>query len=340
MKQYVFRVGFIVLSFSLTLTALWSVPQHQAHATTLSPTRLELDADPGKRIQSTIKIYNDEKISRTYYLSAATFETKDETGEPEFVPGTSGLVSWLSFANSIEVGAQESREVPVSISVPANAEPGGYFAAVFASVVPPSERDSGTVAVQTDTGVLILFRVNGQFPTDDSILEFDTKNKQHWFANLPIEFYFRFQNSGADRAQPLGDILIKNIFGNLTKIVTANKGAGNVLPKSVRKFDSAWVTNGGDEVEKHTGVVEYPKFTGFWSHVQYEWKNFAFGRYHAELNVTVNNDSSRSHAKDFAFWIVPWHLLLTILVVGGLFFGIVLAAAVIILSLLTRRNRR
>lgn len=341
MNKYILRLGFIALSFVLVLISIVSVLPAPVQATTMSPTRLELDADPGKKTQSTIKISNDDDVKRTFYLSAARFETKDETGQPVFVPGDKeGLVSWFSFASSVEIGSKQSKEVPIFITVPQTAEPGGYFAAVFASIIPPAERDSGTVAVQTDVGTLILFRVNGQFPTDDAVIEFDTKDKKHWYANLPVEFYFRFQNSGADRAQPLGDITIKNIFGGVTKIITSNNGAGNVLPKSIRRFESAWVTSGGDKLEQHNGPVEYPKFSGFWSHVQYEWKNFEFGRYHADLNITVNNDASRVHAKDLAFWVVPWHLLLTVLVIGGLFFGIVLALAIIVVALVMRRRRR
>jgi hypothetical protein len=341
MKKNFARAGLVVLSSLLILVSIWSVPEHKAQATTMSPTRLELDADPGKKIQSTIKIYNDGDSAHTFYLSAAKFETKDETGQPEFVPeDKEGLVSWFSFAPSIDIAPKQSKEVPIFVTVPANAEPGGYFAAVFASIIPPASKESGAVAVQTDTGTLVLFRVNGQFPISDSILEFNTKNKKHWLANLPVEFYFRFQNSGSDRAQPLGDITIKNLFGSITKIVTANKGAGNVLPQSIRRFESAWVTSGGDQVEQNTGAIQEPKFTGYWSHVQYEWHNFAFGRYHAHLNVTVNNDSSRSHAKDVSFWVIPWHLLLLILVGGGLFFGIILVLAIIVVAALMRSRKR
>ena len=341
MKHSTLRFGLSGLGIVLLAVGILAPPQNRALATTMSPTRVDLDADPGAKTQTSIKIYNDDKVKRTFYLSAATFETKDETGQPEFVWGDKeGLVSWLSLASSVEIGPQQSKEVPVFVTVPENAQPGGYFAAVFASIIPPADRDSGTVAIQSDVGTLVLFRVNGEFPKDDAIIEFDVKNKKHWHANLPVEFYFRFQNSGADRAQPLGDITVKNLFGGIAKIITANRGAGNVLPKSIRRFESAWVTSGGGKTEENNGTVEYPKFSGFVSHVKYEWNNFAFGRYRADLNVTVNNDASRSHAKSLVFWIVPWHLLLVISAVALLFFGVVLAAVLIIVLLILRYRRR
>ncbi len=284
-------------------------------ATTMSPTRMELDADPGTTTYANIKIYNDEKAKRTYYLSAAKFETQGETGDPVFVPEERGeLVSWFKFPDSVEVGGQQYKELAVQIDIPQDAKPGGYFAAVFASVVPPINNDPGAVSIQSDVGTLILFRVNGDFPKDDSIVEFNTKDKKHWYSKIPVEFYFRFRNAGADRAQPLGDITVKNIFGQVTKIIPANKGAGNVLPQSIRRFDSAWVTVGGDtDIEQHTGPVTYPTFKNFWSHVQYEWNNLAIGRYTANIKVTVNNDASRTHSEKVAFWVIPWHLIVTIL---------------------------
>ncbi len=299
---------------TLVLGILINLLPAEVKATTMSPTRLELDADPGKSTTLNIKIYNDEKVKRTYYLSAAKFETQGETGDPVFVPSErDGLVSWFSFPDSVEVGGQQYKEVAVSVNVPENAAPGGYFAAVFASVIPPTNNDPGAVSIQSDVGTLVLFRVNGDFPKDDSIVEFDTKNKKHWYSKIPIEFFFRFRNAGADRAQPLGDITIRNTFGQVTKIIAANKGAGNVLPQSIRRFDSAWVNAGGDDIEQHTGPVNYPKFKNYWTHVQYEWNNFAFGRYTANLKVTVNNDASRVHNEKVAFWVIPWHLISVIL---------------------------
>ncbi len=314
-----------------------------AQATTMSPTRYEISGDPGKTTEAVVKIYNDEKVKRTYYLSAAKFETQGETGDPVFVPSErDGLVSWFSFPDSVEVGGQQYKEVAVSVNVPENAAPGGYFAAVFASVIPPTNNDPGAVSIQSDVGTLVLFRVNGDIPTKDSIVEFSTKDKKKWHSNLPVEFYFRFQNSGGDRAQPLGDITIRNIFGRVSKIVTANKGAGNVLPESIRRFDSAWVTSGGgkDKIEKFTGAVQQPEFDGFWSHVQYEWNNFAFGRYRADLHLTVNNDASRNHESKLIFWVIPWHLLLLVFGSAILFFGLLLATLLVIVLLILRYRKK
>ncbi len=285
-----------------------AVPAHFAKAITMSPVRMEIAVDPGAQYNGVIKIYNDEPKEKTLYLSIEKFTYKDESGDPSFLAGqTDELVAWTSITPSVVVPSHEFKEVPFTINVPTGVEPGGYFGAVFASIIPPVPGGS-EVSLENHLGTLLLLRVNGDFPKVDTLREFDTKNHQHWFSNVPVELYFRFSNAGADRSQPLGDIEIKNIFGNTTKIIPANRGAGNVLPQSTRLFEVAWVTTGGDKTEAHAGPAEQPKFDGFWSHVQYEWHHFAFGRYTANLELTVGNDSSRKFTEKTVFYVIPWHL--------------------------------
>ncbi len=332
MKTKSFWFGISLFSVLIGL-----VPQQLAQAVTMSPTRLELAADPGKGTSGVVKVYNDERVPRTLYLAAAKFESKDETGIPEFVPERDGIPSWITIQSSVDVPPLEAREVSFTVNVPVGTDPGGYFAAIFASVLPPTPGD-GMVAVKSDVGTLLLFRVNGDFPEGETILEFATKDKKI-FNHLPIEFYYRFQNSGADRAQPLGDITIRNWFGGLSKIVSANKGAGNVLPQSIRRFEAAWITSGGEDVETNYEKPVYPEFETFWAAVKYQAENFALGYYSAELNLTVNNDSSRNYNKHTSFWVLPWQLLLVVLAVLVVFvLPLVLLTGAIIVYFRRRRQ--
>lgn len=330
-KRYVLLVVFAVVGLGL-------LPSNLANAVTMSPVRIELAADPGKQTSGIVKVYNDDVVARTLYLTAAKFENKDESGEPKFVAGIDGIVSWLDIQPTVFVPSKDAVEVSFKVNVPVATDPGGYFAAIFASILPP-EPDAGSVALKSDVGTLLLFRVNGQFPEGETILEFNTLDKKKVFNHLPIEFYYRFQNDGADRALPLGDITIRNTFGGLTKIVTANIGPGNVLPESVRRFQSAWVTSGGDDIEHNYDKVVYPEFKNFADAVRYQWQNFALGRYSANLQLTVNNDASRSYAKSLSFWVFPWQLLLVVLAAIIVFVLPLLLLLFIILMYLRRRRR-
>ncbi len=330
--QLALTVVFAIFS-ALTINA------EKAQAVTVSPVRIELAVDPGQSIDSSIKIYNNERGVKTYYLFAAKFDSQDETGQPHFIPNDkTGIVSWTNLPTSIDVGPQQSQNVNFSISVPAGTDPGGYFGAVLISQIPPSP--SGfDISLQSEVGTLLFLKVNGNFKQGETILEFETKDKNHTFNHLPIEFFFRFQNSGADRAQPIGDITLKNMFGGTAKIISANPSAGNVLPESVRKFEMAWVTAGGDIVERFNDKIEYPEFLSFTDAVKYQWKHFAVGKYTANLQLVVNNDSSRHYAGTLSFWVFPWQLLLVIAVATIVFMGPLLLLVIVIIWLI-RRNRR
>lgn len=328
-----------IFVFTVVALVCGLLPQGLARAVTMSPIRIELAANPGAQTSGVVKVYNDEKVERTLYLSVANFESKDETGQPMFVPGTGLLVSWVNIQPSIVVPPLEAREVPFNIAVPKDVDPGGYFAAIFASIIPPAPGE-GMVAVQSDVGTLILFKVNGEFPEGETILEFDTKDNKKIFNRLPVEFYYRFQNDGADRAQPLGDITIRNLFGGVSKIVSANFNAGNVLPESVRRFETAWVTAGGDDIEQFHDTVVHPELNNFWEIVKYQASNFALGRYSADVQLTVNNDASRSYSKSTSFWVLPWQLIVVALAVLVLFIMplLLLLGAIIVYFRRRRKN--
>ena len=172
--------------------------------------RLELTANPGETIQSSIKLINETQSSEVLYTTTLNFEPKgDESGEPNFVPTKDGLAAWVRTDYSVTLGPKEQKVLPFTIQVPADTEPGGYFGALFTSTTPPKENTDGSVMLTERVGSLILLRVNGELADSGDILEFGTKNKSFWHTTLPITFYYRFQNSGLDRVRPLGDIIVK-----------------------------------------------------------------------------------------------------------------------------------
>ncbi len=315
------------------------LPYNMAQAVTMSPIRIELATDPGTEVSGVVKVYNDQRNERTLYLSVAKFENQDETGQPKFVKEKDQLAEWLKIQSEITIGGLEAKEVPFTINVPSGTDPGGYFAAIFASVVPPAPEGGGTVSLQTDVGTLVLFRVNGEFPEGETILEFNTKDKKKIFNHLPIEFYYRFQNDGADRARPLGDITIRNLFGGVSKIVSANYSSGSVLPESIRKFEAAWITAGKDKVEQNHNTVVQPEFKNFFEAVKFQFSNFALGRYSADIQLTVNNDTSRMYAKSTSFWVIPWQLIVVVLAIIILFILPLLLLLIVVVTYLRKKKR-
>lgn len=339
--NYKYLENKILLTLFLTfLIIFFGAPTYKAKAVTVSPIRIELATDPGTSKAGSFKVTNDETKQVTYQIIVAKFETKDETGEPAFVPGKDGIPSWIETASSVTIESHGSKVIPFNISVPENAEPGGYFAGIFVSKTAPNVSGEADIGLESNVGTLIFLRVNGAFIEGETILEFNTKDKKKFFTSLPVEFYYRFQNSGEDRVKPLGDIIIKNIFGITSKILNANRTAGSVLPKSIRKFFAVWQTSGGNTIEQSSSEVQnQPEGQSYFQTLKWQWQHFALGRYVAHTTVTVNNDASRSYSKSTSFWVVPWQLVGTIILGLTIIFGVLLGLAIIIVLLILRKRK-
>lgn len=292
----IFTISSLLLIVFITLPGI-------ATATTMSPVRLELSANPGETIQTSVKVINETQNSEVLYTATLNFEPKgDESGEPNFISTRDGLAAWTKAPNSITLGPKEQKTIPVTIQIPADTEPGGYFGAIFTSSTPPKENGGGNVMLTERVGSLILLRVNGNLADSGDILEFNTKDKSYWHTFLPVNLYYRFQNSGLDRVRPLGDVLIKNWFGRTTKIFEANPEGGNVLPKSIRRFNLSW---------NNTDTSENPaELQGFWTKVQYQFRHFAFGPYTIQLNLAYGTGSLHAATASVKVFMFPWQLVL------------------------------
>ncbi|MCA9356484.1 MAG: hypothetical protein R3B64_02355 [Candidatus Paceibacterota bacterium] len=297
----------VISAISFAVFALFVLQVRSAEALTLSPVRIEVSADPGQVVNTELKLYNDQTVTKTFYVSFENFEALGESGTPSFTSAEEGLATWIYTTQEVILNPNESKTVPVTIDVPASADPGGYFSAIFWSNEPPST-DTGQVSIGAKVGTLVLLRVNGDIDEVGGIVEFDTVDGKKFFTSLPIDMFYRFQNGGNDRIKPEGNIVIKHMFGFTKAIIPANIVDGNVLPSQIRKFEASWQSKNG--LPGEAGNLS------FWQNVKNEWRNFAFGYYKAKLSLTYGGDNSLRSDADFGFWIISWHLILVIIVLA------------------------
>lgn len=290
---------------------LFTWPIHTGRAITISPPRLELAADPGETVSGKFEVTNDSQADTVYYTQVENFEAGDETGNPQFVTTNEGLATWVDVPNQVSVRPGEIKSIPFSVVVPDTAEPGGYFASIFVRTTPPPA-NGGEVSIGARLGTLILLRVNGEIREGVNILEFATKNNQRFFTALPVELYYRFQNTGADRVKPEGAIVIKNLVGLTAKSLSANRPEGSVLPRSIRRFDAAWITSGGG-VEDPATAMPTATVDGFFAQAVNQTKNFAFGYYTANLDIRYGENNNTASGT-YRFLVIPWQLLSIVLV--------------------------
>ena len=304
MKNY-----FKLLVFILCLFGAGSVFPNTASALSLTPVRFELTGDPGEILEHEFSVINETDKTETFYFSFANFEAQGESGTPTFVEPKEGIGTWIKTeTNSVGVGPKEQKLVPFKIQIPKNAEAGGHFGVIFLGSSPRGE--GNTVSVGAQTGILVLLSVNGEVREEAGLFDYGVKDGKFFHKTLPISLEYRFKNDGNDRVKPEGKIVIRNTVFLPADKLDANPVSGNVLPGSTRKFEINWV-----KYERPLDYIVPESSVGrFWDNVVYEWKNFAFGLYTANLNVEYGTKGENT--KDITFFFVfPWELSIVMLIV-------------------------
>jgi hypothetical protein len=287
------------LSVPMLLVGLGSVMT--AEALTISPARMEMVSDPGQKTDGEFLLINEQDSDATFYTSVENFEAQGESGTPNFTTSKEGLASWVTVTDKVSIKKGERVKVSFSVNVPKDADAGGHFAAIFLSTVPPTQQ-GGSVSVGAKIGMLILFKVNGDIKEGGGIKSFILKDNVHVLTSLPANFVYRFTNNGNDRANPTGNIVVRDMIGLTAAKLNANPSLGNVLPNSTRRFDVVWGPQDG-----------IPDSASFFEHVSYQFSNFAFGVYHAGMSLTFG--TSGTSADSFFFVVFPWQLVIVILVI-------------------------
>ncbi len=275
----------------------------QSLSFSITPTIFDMMAEPQQAWSSGVKVINNNDFELTVYATAVNFVPQGERGHGAFLPiapteeGTT-LASWMTLPEeAIVIPKESSVVVPVQISIPADASPGGHYAAVMIGTKPPVEE--GSLEIQTSQIITALFfvRVAGAVVEDGFIRTF---RPAHWFATSPtMDFMLRFENKGTVHLQPQGEIRITNMWGKERGIIPINHETnfGNVLPNSIRLFEYSW--------RGEASVLD-------------------IGRYTADLSLAYGGATRNFETRTVSFWVIPLKpVLITLLVLVGIIFFVV-----------------
>jgi len=281
-------------------------------ALTISPPIKEFTADPGTEFSDVIKLINDEDNEKIFFATIESFRTKGERGEPEFFQTTdeTQLSTWITLEQtSVTLKPGEKKEIKYKVSVPEKASTGGHYAAIFWSSQVPEDTGITGVGVVTKIGSLLLVRVSGEIREEMKLIDFSTPSEL--YNRLPVKFAIGFENNGNIHLKPRGDIKIEpTILGIGKGEVTVNTEEGNVLPKSIRRFESTWQKGTVLESEGKNLVSR------FFTELQNEWNNLAIGNFQANLFVLFGQTQPQIIAKTINFWVIPWRVILVGLIVA------------------------
>ena len=288
----------------------------------IGPPVVSLTADPGQKLTANLSLRDISSTSLLVTNEVNDFTANGEDGTPKVLFNTAdanpySLRSWISAIPSITLKSKDVKSIPVVITVPASASPGGYYGIIRFTGNPPNLNGTG-VSLNASLGALVFIRVNGAAKEGVSIAEFTVNNggsPSTFFESTPLSFLVRLKNTGNIYEQPTGLVTIKDMFGHVTATLPINADQHIILPQSTRKFNAAL----------DSSVLG---------------NRILFGKYSAHLDVTYGISSTKI-SQDFTFWVIPWKLitfaiLAIIAVIIGLYFIIRRYNKIIV----NRANRR
>lgn len=264
----------------------------------ISPARVELNAEPGKTYTVPLKVTNVTSSNLTFTYVVNDFGQKNETGTPNImlddVPRSASIKQWVQPISTFNLKPGEEIAFDATLKVPADAEPGGHYGIVRFSGNEPNVSGNG-VGLSASAGTIFLVRVAGDIKEQVNLITFSGAKGDsfsNFFESGPVTLVTRFKNTGNVHVKPTGHIEVRDIFGNVAGTLDVNKDLGNVLPGSVRRFEST--------------LKDKP----------------LFGPYTAHLSIGYGT-AGQAITEDFTFWVIPYKpILLGLLSIVTLFFVI------------------
>lgn len=290
MKRFALRLVVLGLVLSGLFFAGPSASAQSASAANgleISPALVEVKADKANTYTIEIKVVNVTGSDLFFESFVDDFGAKDESGtpsillEPNTEPLPTSIKSWVSSIPSFNLAPGQERKIQATINVPSDATPGGHYGVIRFSGNPEGE-GSGNVSQIASAGTLVLINVNGQVKESLEIASFTpSKNNQpsFFFETGPVLFVSRFTNTGSVHVKPIGQIEVKDTFGNPVGTLPVNEAGGNILPSSTRRFES---------------LLD---------------KSWMFGHYTADISIAYGT-TGQALVKTISFWVIPWKLVL------------------------------
>jgi len=297
----IFRPTKALLISSLVL--LFFAFGSEASALTISPLKTELNLDPGATETVMVSIGNETASEVYVQVSVSPFSPKDKTGSVALV-GDATVVSWVTLAqSSLSLRPGELKEVPVVISIPPNATPGGYYAVTLFKGA-AANNGGNQVGVSGQVGSLLLINVTGEIKKDLAISGF-TSDRGWWWRDQAPNFTMTIANNGNSHQAPDGMIVMSDMFGRAVASTPINPNSGYVLPGSEREFALTW------PVQSDTSII-------FGS----EWSPWLIGPYTVAVKGYYGTDRQALTADAVTVWVMPVRTIGVVIAIIILLFAV------------------
>jgi hypothetical protein len=291
-RSYLEGVGclfvFFLLGFLFSPSFAFAQTSADANSLTLTlvPPIFQVTQVPGTEWRSMLRVVNGNPYDIVISATVTDFHPDGETGNAvlEHIPpgdasDTHRMSGWIDISKEQTIIRRgKTGEVPFTIRVPVNADPGGHYAAILVATSPAGQVAGTGTSVSSAITSLLFMRVPGDVIEEGIIRDFYAT--ESFMQRASGSFVIRFENKGNVHLVPQGEIVITNMWGKERGkiIINEHNTFGNVLPLSTRKFAFDW--SGESNI-------------------------FEFGRYKALATLAYGEDGRKNAFRATYFWVIP-----------------------------------
>lgn len=260
----------------------------------VGPGRFSLEIAPGESKTVLLNVSNRMGSERLFRFTTEDMTSGDDETQTIRLLGDEVGPYTIKDYISVEydkfyLGPNLRAVVPVTVSIPADAEPGGFYGSILTEAMPTDlapeeELLAPATSMISRIGTLFYVTTPGEIQRQGALADFTTIPDKKFYFEGPVDMGITFENTGSVHLTPYGYITIENILGDVVGEVELDPWF--VMPGSLRTREISWD------------------------------REFLFGRY----TVTAEIDRGYDNEVDImtlSFWVIPWKFMAAVF--GGLF---------------------
>lgn len=265
----------LVLAFIGTVSAQLT----ETRIITIVPPTVQKSLNPGEITEGTMKVINDSNETLTFKAAVRDFVVKDNQGTPDILPPNTlsnkySAAAWIGVdPSTFTIDPHQKQNLNFYLQVPADAKPGGHYAAVVYEPTSPVLIQGTGAGVNTQIGTLFYVDVKGDIKEDARVVQFKTNGFSEFG---PVNLNTEILNLGDLHIKPQGVITVTDIFGR--KVEAKALEEHNIFPEKTFLYTSSLGSR------------------------------WMIGRYTAKLTATYGKANNLPLVATVSFVVFPWKL--------------------------------
>ena len=221
------------------LTVGTAFAQELQRTITLINPNISHELNPGQSTEGTTKIVNESNIALTFKVGVQDYIVSDSKGTPQLLaPNTLNnkysAASWIvATPNEFTLQPGATQIISYYLRVPADAKPGGHYAALVYEPINQEKKDATGGTVNTQLGSLFYITVAGDVTIKAEVSKFFTDILAEYG---PIKILTQIKNASDLHIMPKGSITVSGLFFNESQQLDQR----NIFPETVRDYENTF----------------------------------------------------------------------------------------------------